>query len=290
MIAHFTQTEIYFVLSTGRTGTTFLYHFLRRHYPDVICSQEPSPSWIFNICSNLRTERRLPRFCLPLIERHFITSRSPLLRNYEERKSAKYIEISPFLYGLGDTLRQTLGSIKVIHMIRHPLSFITSTLNFRPKSWRGLFVDMPFWNLNIRHVFRNRKIPWKRLSKLERLAWQWVCINEKIRSYQRDGANFLTIRFEDLFSCEAPLRESTVQRITAFLGLPPPIIHPDGFQKRINPSQAAICPPPKLWDAGILKRVLDICSPLMKTYNFSWPVAEESFFHQTGSAKASKEP
>ena len=183
-------------------------------------------------------------------------------------RGGHYIEINPFLYGLGPMLREVLGEIRILHLIRHPMTYIPSVLHFKPAGWRAWFVDMPVWNLNVAKAMKNRALNWSRLSDIERKAWQWVCVNQKIHSYQSFSAGYLRIRFEDLFSDQDSEREDAVHRIFEFLELSPPAALDKAlFHKKINPGPAPE-KPSRPWDPKMIASVLAICGETMEKFGY----------------------
>ena len=193
----------YFILSTGRTGTTFLYRFLNRHFQALACYQEPAPSWIFRLYANLCAVRQPSPWIEALMRKYFIRSRTRLGK---AKSGPLYIEINPFLYGSGAMLTELDKSVRILHMVRHPAGYIESSLNFNPQGWRVLFKNFPVWNLNVSKAWRDKNIPWQRLSDIEKKAWQWVYINHKLKSYASLAAGYLRVRFEDLFESDAATR------------------------------------------------------------------------------------
>ena len=260
------ETDPYFVMSTGRTGTTFLTEFLNRHFPSLGCFQEPRPSWVFNVYSNLYCEGRLKRV-RKIVKNYFIASRNRLVKNFTGRQ---YIEINPFIYGMGDIFKEAFGEIKILHLVRHPLSFISSALNFRSQGWRAHCVDLPIWNLNVEIAWRKQQICWRKLSKIQRKAWQWCYINDKIQSYQEICKEYLCVKFEDLLSEEHTLREETMKKILSFLKLPKlERIFPQEFERKVNPSQASTSLNPAEPAPEIREAVSQICGPFMQVFDYS---------------------
>lgn len=260
------QTQNYFILSTGRTGTTFLHKLLTFWEPSLACFQEPRPSWIFQIYSNLKAERKINGPFKDWIAGLFSSSRSRLL---EGTAADRYLEISPFLYGLGEGLRKAAGAFKVVHIVRHPFTCIPSMLNFNPQGWRRFFMDLPVWSLHVGRALPDSAIRWKALSKIEKKAWQWRYINQKIESYQNIAQDYLRIPYEHLFSDSPEIREEAFRKLLSFLGL---VTQRDyqamPLSAKVNQSQTKAIPPWKDWDPLILRSVLAICAERMEAYGY----------------------
>ncbi len=258
-----------FVLSTGRTGTTFLTEFLRRHYSDIACLQEPGVGWLTNVCSNLRAEKRLPAASLPVLRRQFFRARNTLVRSKEVEK---YIEINPFLYGMGDLLNAWLKEPRILHMIRSPWTCIPSLMRFKPRGWRRFFVHAPFWNLNVEKAKARGKgsLHWSSLSWMEKKAWQWVYINEMIGSYRRLNGKYHVARYEDLFSSDRGLRYKTLLGIVDFFGLKEPAAFDESmFQIRVNPRAAEDETEDGFWDENAKEKMLAICRDAMERFGYT---------------------
>ena len=268
----FEQTDRYFVLSTGRAGTSFLYQMLQRSLPEAVCFQEPAPSWRFNIASNLYSEGRLPPAMMRWLTRNFIASRTRLLRRQTETGNSlrPYIEINPFLYAFGNNLRESLGELKILHLVRHPFTYITSSLNFRPPGWRGRLIQKPVWNVNVSRALKSARIPWGKISPAERKAWQWRYINEQISAYQTVSSRFLPVKFENLVSGESRIRQNTLEAISHFFG-GLKFVLPGGrfFEDKANPSRPGSPHEWKHWDAETKKSILSICGGLMEKYGYT---------------------
>jgi hypothetical protein len=262
------QADTYFILSTGRTGTTFLNDLLLHYYPELGCFQEPCyGNWLFNIYSNLYVLGWMKERTLSFAKQHFLYTRNKLVQNLSGNQ---YIEINPSLYGLGKMLKEVSGEIKILHMVRHPFTYIPSMLNFRPSAWRAHLVDLPLWNLNVSKALPEKKIQWHGLSRIEKKAWNWVYVNQTIQCYKNISKKFLVVRYEDLFSQDDAIREKTFTEIVHFLGLPmPAAFDVSRFNHRVNPSQRNDIPPWSRWDEKTLASVCDICGDLMSDYAYT---------------------
>lgn len=255
-----------FVLSTGRTGTTFLHQFLTRYFPELPCYQEPRPSWIFNIYANLLCSSSFARPLESFMQEYYLKTRRPLLTAGAE---PFYMEINPFLYSLGPILSGLAESVKIIHMIRHPIGFITSSLNFNPQGWRALFKDFPGWNLNVAKAWKEKNIPWRKLSGIEKRAWQWCYINHRIQSDSKTATGYLCLKFEDLFESDQQTRRNALSNLTSFLEIPFPKNYQENlFSIKANPSNAAWPSSPDQWDPLILNRMRQDCGGLMADFQY----------------------
>ena len=277
------QTDNYFVLSTGRTGTTFLYHFLGHLYPMLGCFQEPPPNWFYNFASNLYVTGAVGKVQKSLIRRHFLWRRNRLIQKMEGNK---YVEINPFIFGLGPFLKELLGEIKILHIIRNPLTYIPSVLNYLPPvlyrfpaPWRPGLRDRFLWNLNVDRG--------KALSNIEKKAWFWVSVNREIASYETFSAKYLRLKFEDLFSPERDLRDTTLRKLFAFMALlPPGDWNSSELASKKNERRENFVPDWGQWDEQTRASVLEICRPLMEEFGYAAERYEtQGRFSNTGYAE-----
>ncbi len=263
------QPRAFFVLTTGRTGSTFLFKLLHKYFPEEVIRREPPPSFLLNVYSNLRMEGwPIPEAWLAKLVRGYFLK---IKRRLGDKSLANwYLEVNPFLYGTGDLIRDVFGSWKLIHMVRHPFSYAHSTQNYRPRAWRKFFVHAPLWYLYVSRVLPEEKIRWSSLLHREKSAWQWRVINQKIESYRNLCDGYLRVRYEDFFSSSPAVREETLRSLLRFLELPEDRIPADAvpYHRKENPSQHARVPTPEKWDPTLRDSIARICAPLMERYGY----------------------
>jgi len=241
-----------FILSTGRTGTQFFEDYFNQT-SDAMCRHEPWPSRRFKFLSNLYLNQKVSA---RRVSRIYQRSRKKLFRSLKGRK---YIESSNFIFGCMDPLREHYGEVKIIHLVRHPLSYITSHLG--KGFWRGhkrFFARfVPYWL---------EKLPVKdRSDPIELLAARWNYVNRHIGSYA-DGHPYLRIRFEDLFSKDSTTASATLNQIREFCRLPPLIPSENegwlGQAKNASRRKNVLLEEKESY-------ILETCSDLMKEYNYT---------------------
>lgn len=267
------RTDNYFVMSTGRTGTTFLYHFLRRLYPALGCFQEPPPNWFYNLASNLYATGTVGKVQKNLIRGHFLRTRNRLI---QAMPGNKYLEVNPFIFGLGYFVKELLGEIKILHITRHPLTYISSVLNYIPSvlysfppSWRVGLRERFLWNLNVSKALEDPLIEWSRLSSIERKAWYWGYVNRRIASYRTICSKYLRIKFEDLFSEEKEVWDETLRTLVRFLELPfPGGLDSSELTSRMNESRENRAPRWQEWGQPLRESVLEICRQAMDEFDY----------------------
>jgi len=253
-----------FILSTGRTGTTSLTRYLKNQMPQLNCHQEPQPSWFFNLYSNLATQGHAPAFLSRFTKRHYLKARKGLLA---ATANTRYVEINPFIYGMGPELKELFGAIRIIHITRHPYTYIQSIQNFRPQAWRALFRNMPYWNLDARQAVKTNGYPGSTLTQIEKKAWAWRLINEKIDSYRAFAENFQQVRFEKLFT--QPSFDENRKLFDALsepqLGSPTS----SASEIKLNASNTSTVLTWQDWLKAVFANVQRICSTGMHKYGYS---------------------
>lgn len=184
------------IASAGRTGTTYLERALSDG--GVVVRQEPPPSRSIYMLSNIAATE------VPVIAsamKHWALARYVRSRRrWLARMSGDVcVEINPFLSNLvPEILRSGLVPDAIIHIVREPVSWIQSMMQFGAYSWRRPLVPwLPFV------YYRPRNIDdAEQLSFARRLAYEWVYRNEKIASACELSGNYALVRYEDLFRDE----------------------------------------------------------------------------------------
>ncbi len=197
-----------FILSTGRTGTQFFEDYINKTSNNAVCKHEPRPSWRFKFLSNIYLNNMISGKTVADIYRY---SRKSL---FKDINCEIYIESSNFIFGCINALNEYYNNIKIIHIIRHPVTYIESHLNHG--FWKGhkkLFAKyVPFWleKFNI-HNYSN---------PVHILSERWNYVNKQISSYKETN-NYILVRFEDLFSDNRKLASETLNGVRKFCSLPP---------------------------------------------------------------------
>ena len=241
-----------FILSTGRTGTQFFEDYFNQS-SESLCRHEPWPSRRFKFLSNLYLQQKVSP---QRVGRIYQRSRKKLFRSLKGRS---YIESSNFIFGCMSPLKEIYSDLKIIHIVRHPLSYASSHLG--KGFWRGhkrFFAKyVPYWLEKLEVEDRS--------DPLQILAARWNYVNRQIASYATEHP-YLRIRFEDLFSENAGTASKTLNQIREFCGLPPleEAENQDWLRQPKNVSRHTQGMNPHDADS-----ILRTCSALMKEYHYS---------------------
>lgn len=196
-----------FVLSTGRTGTVTLTSILNTD-PNIQAMHEPKPSRIYHIMSDLYLRNKLHREVLAGI---YFRSRKRMLcsNNY-------YIEINPFMWGMGSVFCYVMNNPSILHVVRDIRTYIVSIMNFKAHGWHRYLIDfIPFWETNVSKIILGID-NWDSLSSEEKISWRWVLMNQTIGETEKLTRNYMRIRFEDLFCENEAVQKDILDRISSF--------------------------------------------------------------------------
>lgn len=195
-----------FILSTARTGTQFFEDYINRTTGDALCIHEPRPSRIFKFLSNLYLNHRISD---SLIINTYRWSRKKIFRKAGDRL---YIESSNLIFGCIPSLNKSYSDIRIIHIVRHPVSYVKSHLGHG--FWRGhkkFFArHVPYWMENVDVTDPS--------DPVELLSARWNYVNRQVQSYS-DTNRYMRVRFEDLFSREIRKSSGKLNQIREFCGL-----------------------------------------------------------------------
>jgi hypothetical protein len=200
------KVPVTFILSTGRTGTQFFANYLTQTCKDVLCLHEPHPTRRFKWYSNfLLTGRISEKF----VAGQFLKTRRKTLRNFTGRE---YVESNNMIFGCMKPIASEMESLKVVHIIRHPLTYIRSHLN--KGFWNGIkgFTarNIPGWVEFIDKDIRKSNDP------VLILAARWIYVNTVIESYQKE-LPYHCFRFEDLFVKPGKKSLESLKKIREFI-------------------------------------------------------------------------
>ncbi len=256
------QTPAYaLVLSGGRTGTTYLTELMQKAYPRALVLQEPIPSRSLWMLSNA-ADWGFPTRELAL--RIFWTTRRSWLRrngNY-----SRLVEINPFLTPYAHLLRPEHGNPRILHIVRHPFTWVSSILAFKAHGWRAHFVP----HLPLAHG-RPREAAefWSGLTDVERFAWRWKKINERIESCGRNGLSYLRIRYEDMFERDRPVFE-TMRAAIEHLGMDASLLPADVFclSKRVNCAPVPTSGIWPRWSDELKRSIISVAQPYADRYGY----------------------
>ena len=204
------KKPITFILSTGRTGTQFFSKYLTETCAHTLCLHEPKPSRRFKWYSNFYLTGKLSK---KFIASQYFNKRKSILQH---RDYNQYIESSNFLFGCVEPILTQTPDLAVLHIVRHPLTYVRSHLN--KGYWSGIkgFTarNIPGWMEYIEPGIKKTKDP------VLILLARWIYVNKIILSYQ-DNIKYMLVRFEDLFGGAAANPVEQLNAVRGFIGHQP---------------------------------------------------------------------
>jgi len=249
-----------FVLSTGRTGTNLLCEFLKKRNPELIIAFEPSPSRYAFMLWNAGRKGLIPEDC----------GRNLMYKKMEKelarlKEDQVRIEFDNYLSPLVVEMLDYSVSPIVIHMVRHPYSWIKSIENFKAAHWRRYVINyLPFTKL----IHPKASVFWNSLNSIEKSAWRWVYYNEKLLECKRLGQNYLCVKYEDFISSDSKIRNDTVNKMLHMLDPEHDSEIDIKWDEKINKSNPGQIDHWQNWPVKTLNNVRNICGNVMKIFGY----------------------
>ena len=247
----------FFILSTGRTATTFLAELFDSN-KDIQALHEPKPSRILRMWSMASFEKRVSNAFL----------RSVLYRKrkkiFNSSTSAIYIESNPFLVGFTHVLSDVFEKPMVIHVVRDPRDFVKSSLNHGNDRGIKLFFNthVPYWYPRVEKLLG---LTGKQPMKVRAAAY-WTLVNKYLEDYgNRNPDNYILLRYEDIFSGN----QSDMKKLISLIGKSETTLLDKALSsKSINASRYNATPSWTNWSQEDCRKINELCQPLMASYGY----------------------
>jgi hypothetical protein len=238
-----------FVLSTGRTGTETLAAILGLTH-NIFAYHEPLPK-LYGL-SKLSYEQHQDPLARRILREAFLTTRNDLL-NYSLDCGRGYIETGPTGTFLAPIIRDSISSVRFIHLVREPQSVVRSGM--RRRWYDGHFNDK----------FRIVPNPtseagrqWEAYDSLQKNLWLWAETNQWIMDFcsTLPSSSRLLLHSEDIFSAD----EAAIEKLFVFIGAPVPprskIVRLIG--KKMNAQITGEFPTASDWSEGMTEVLREI--------------------------------
>lgn len=246
-----TGRPLLYVLSAGRTGTVFMEKLIRRYFPQIDATHEPSPSRYLLMLGNLRNDTGLLKGATRAFARRHQAA--------QHDRARPHIELNPFLCPVTDLLPHPTRPLRIVHMVRDPGEWAQSMTTFKASSkYRHIIDFVPFAK-----PFPSPRPPgWMRLSPFEKSLHRWNWCNARIEALAPQAESYALVRAEDVFGLDTDRRAAAVTAIFDTLGLEAPSeIDPAIFGQKVNPA-------PSGHDLRDAQAVRTICGPLARRYGY----------------------
>ncbi len=251
------------VVSTGRTGSKALAHYLNEAFTGVRALHEPRPSYRLRIYSGARLAGKVSPDRLVKV---LTKARRRLV---EQIRAAVYVESNPFLYGFVDVFPDVFERAKVVHVVRDPRTYIPSALNFRSHQGVKRLANsiLPYWVIKPESVRPGPTRTWAQMTAVEWQAWVWDLINRHISQAARQyGDDYLFVRYKDLMRPDG----SGIRKLADWIGAEESLGILDQLLKtKVNASRSEEVPSWDRWKEEDRQLVAKYCGSLMERYGYS---------------------
>ncbi len=253
-----THRKNFFILSTGRTATTFLAELFDGH-DDVQGLHEPKPSRILRMWSMAKLDGKVS-------EDHMASVLYKKRRSlYDPTDPRVYIESNPFLIGFTETIHAVFRDPTIIHFVRDPRDFVTSALNHGNDRGLKHFFNtyVPYWMPDISSSVTGGN---QELSLLEKTAAYWALANRQLVEYgKRHPDNYRLFRYEDVFGDNSEGMSDLIR----FIGFDPDKVRDSSVSEAgVNKSRYNATPKWLDWKSEECKSIDNICEPLMSEFGY----------------------
>jgi hypothetical protein len=191
------KLNVGFIISTGRTGTNFFESFYNRNFTSLVCNHEPIPDlYRFGIEYHRNGMDR------KAVIQNLKYYRASIISELFKRNINTYIESNPFLSFVAPLLNEAFNTPKVLHIVRHPDTYIYSAINKDPDNSGRLFMTTEDHRnrLNANDFELDEHFnKWDKMNQFERVCWNWRFTNNYVFDHLNGQKNYLLLKFEDIF-------------------------------------------------------------------------------------------
>ena len=249
----------YYFLSTGRSGSTFIYKIFHDFYPIINLTHQGFGSRLINISSNIPLPIKISSFILKLLFQIFKKDKIPpsTVDPLQSYAISKIID------------RNNLDNdqIKIVHLVRNPISFVTSFMNWKNSSFKRLFLHsfVPFWQLNPRNDDVNTQL--KDNKKFKQFCKIWTHKNMLFYNKFNNHINYNILKIEDLTTSNNS--SEIFNEIINFFKLSKIEFDYDQYSKtKINKSSGNKFPDYEFWTDDMKSYLNEVCGDLMKIFGY----------------------
>ncbi len=204
--------EVILIISSGRTGTNFMAHWMGILSDDFYSVHEPSPD-LFHL--GIAKHRNNQNISISDLKK----KRALQLFKLNKHNKEVYIECNPNLILLLPEVNKLFKNLKIIFIKREFNTYFLSALNKSPdkSNVNYFYADNDSRErvtaIDLDDEFKGN---WIDFSREEKIAWWWKKSNEIIDSYCLNNTNARVFKFEDIFSKN---NEKTLNQVLDFMAL-----------------------------------------------------------------------
>ena len=249
----------YYFLSTGRSGSTFIYKLFNDFYPDINLTHQQFGSRLIKIISNIPLPTELSGSILKLLFQILKKDKIPpsTIDPLQSHAILKIINHSNL----------DNNQVKIVHLVRDPRSFITSYMNWKNSSVKRLFLHhfVPFWQPNPINDEINNKL--KNHKKFKQFCKIWSYKNKQFYDKYNNHINYKLLRIEDLTT--SINRTESFNDLIDFIVLPKNKFDYDLYSKtKINKSSNNKFPEYEFWTDDMKSYLNEVCGDLLKIFGY----------------------
>lgn len=246
-----------FILSTGRTGSTFISEFLSNLKGNSNIEHQVFGSRFANIvgnfvCAKKMSLKKATYLTKDVIGLNFDVSTSDPLRSMLLYAYLQTGEIEP--------------NILIVHIVRDPRDFVTSFMNWKNQSLKRRLLHhfVPFWQPTPWLVGESSFTKRNKMNKFEHYCWVW---NYKNRLFMDLEGRFKyhLFKFEDFFNESREAKKSR-KNLFSYLGIGTDNVNFNN-KKKVNPSKKNF----PAWTSWTPEQAIILdkhCGDLMEKYGY----------------------
>jgi hypothetical protein len=246
---NFIKKNIY-ILSSGRSGSNFLYEFLKEHYHHFNINHQKPFSRLLNILSNIPIHEGL--------KYKFIKYVFKYIRKEEYPQSTIDPLISMSLVYYINNNKNLSSDCKIVLLVREPRSFVASFMNWKSSNLKKKILHhiIPFWQ-PVGYFHNIGFFKWMKMKKYEKFAWVWAYKNRFFLKYA-GNKNFKIFKIEETTSDPNKMYE-----LISFIGLKKIDFDKEKLEIKKNKSNKNFFPLPKEWNVEMNESIIRLCGDLM---------------------------
>lgn len=199
--------QLVFIISTGRTGTKFLARFLNQ-IPNVVSKHEPEPDKkIVDLGINYSRNIIGTQEAVQIIK----NSRKAIYKELKRKNCDLYIESNNRLFSLIPVLRLAFEDPKIIHIVRDGREYVRSGMS------RAWYRDKDkAYRLRAKYFSNDEYCDtWDEMDRFKKIIWRWKTKDEFIYEGLTNYDNYLRVKFENIFNNN----HKGIYKIAEFIGI-----------------------------------------------------------------------